>query len=136
MKQKIISIQYYLFLYIITAVACSSCSDVLEYKKRVAGRYYLIEDNSKNYLGLYYKTSSGDFIGRIPATVLEYGFNDSYIVAKCMKSNVINYYIINRKNDSDYAELKDVLIASSISEADYMKTWSKRLDIKLNKVRK
>ena len=100
----------------------SSCTDVFIHKKNIVGQYYLIETENIKGLSIYYKTSDGDFIGRIPANVLSYGFNDSFIVVKNIKLNQVLYYILNRGKDFDYAEQQNYLIIPPLTENEYKKS--------------
>lgn len=110
-----------------------SCNDLFSYKKNIVGKYYLMETETKNGLAIYYKTNDGDFIGRIPANVLSYGFNDSFIVTKNKELNLELYYILNRTKDFDYAEQKDFLITQPLTEKEYNEMWKLRLQIDINK---
>lgn len=109
-----------------------SCGDLFSPKKEIVGRYYLMEPESENGLAIYYKTSDGDYIGRIPAKVLEYGFNDSFIVAKCEKNTSISYYLVQRNLDSNYTEPRDFL-AGPLSEKEFNERWRSRLKIRFTK---
>ena len=69
---------------------------------RIVNDYYLIEVDTKNDMAIYYKTSSGEFINKIPPTVVEYGHADPFLVAKVRDmKGAFNYYIVNMKKDFD-----------------------------------
>ena len=87
------------------------CGDLWEYEKNVYGNYYLVGQDTKDNISLYYKTEGGDYIKRIPSKVKEYAIiGDSLIVAKIIDSGTIRYYILNMKLDSVFAEKKEFLI--------------------------
>ena len=110
-----------------------SCGDLLSYREKITGNYYLMETDTKNDLAIYYKTNDGDFIGRIPSLILEYGFNDSFLIAKSKKNDSVRYYIINRNKDSDYADQKDFLIGTPITEKEFIEKWRGRVKINFTK---
>lgn len=87
------------------------CGDMRERKKNIYGKYYLVESDIKNNFSICYKTKDGDFIGRIPNKVKEYAIiGDSLIVTKTLDVNVIKCYLLEIKNDSDYAEKEQFLM--------------------------
>lgn len=118
--------------YLLISLFIVGCGDIFNYKKKITGQYYLIEIDTKENVSICYETKDGDCIGRIPATVLEYGFSDSFIAAKSKQNNIVSHYIINRKRDSDYADKKDFLIGPQ-SEQEFNEE-RKRINIELIKV--
>jgi len=114
-------------------ISLFSCGDLFSYSKNITGKYYLMETDTKNDLAIYYKTNDGDFIGRIPSPILEYGFNDSFLIAKCKKNDTVKYYILNRSKDSDYADQQDFLMGNPLTEKDFIEKWQKRLKINFSK---
>lgn len=122
-----------LIICILVTSTIFSCGDLFSFEKKIVDKYYLMETDSKEDLAIYYKTSDGDYVGRIPAKVLEYGFNDSVIVAKCKKNNSINYYIVHRNQDSNYADQKDFL-TGPLSEKEFNEEWHQRLKMNFIKV--
>jgi hypothetical protein len=100
---------FYVFalLFLILIVGCG---DVWDRKKNIYGKYYLVESEEKDNFSICYKTKDGDFIGRIPNKVKEYVIiGDSLIVTKTLEVNVIKCYLLEIKNDSDYAENEQFL---------------------------
>jgi|LauGreDrversion4_2_1035121.scaffolds.fasta_scaffold960524_1 hypothetical protein len=86
------------------------CGDMRERKKNIYGKYYLVESEEKDNFSICYKTKDGDFIGRIPNKVKEYVIiGDSLIVTKTLEVNVIKCYLLEIKNDSDYADKEQFL---------------------------
>ena len=66
-------------------------------------------ENEIGDMSVWFKSSQGDFVRRIPEKVLEYGVNDGEM----------RVYLINRKNDSHFAEPKDYLSGPfSLSQFD------------------
>lgn len=100
------------------------------YEKKIANGYYLIGVDTKDYLTISRRLSNGDYIGRIPAKVLEYGIVDSLIVGKTEKKGVINYYILNIQKDSEYAHEEDFLIGP-LTENEFNRQWQSRLNVHL-----
>ena len=102
------------------------------YKKKIADDYYLIGVDLKDYLSIDRKLNQGDYIGRIPAKILEYGIEDSFIVGKSEQKGLVGYYILNMQKDHDYAHEEDFLIGP-LSEDDYNKYWHDKLKVRLKK---
>lgn len=120
-------------VFILMIMTLISCGDIFSYSKKITDKYYLIETETKNDFAIYYKTNDGDFIGRIPSPILEYGFNDSFLIAKCKKNYSVQYYVVNRNKDSDYADQKDFLIGNPITEKEFIEKWQERLKINFSK---
>jgi hypothetical protein len=106
------------------------------YEKQVTGKYYIIGVDTKDDLGLSYKLSSGDYIGKAPGLLLQYGFNDTFLVAKTQnyKTGNPSYYIIDMTKDSELAH-EETFRVGPLSEDKYNQTWRQRLDIKLKDVK-
>ena len=96
----------FLFFFLVFLNSCSSFS----YEKKITGKYFLIGVDAQDYLNISRKLSNGDYIGRVPANVLEYKIIDSFIVAKSEEKGAFRYYIVNMQKDSDYAQESDFLI--------------------------
>jgi hypothetical protein len=127
MKIKIITVFAFSILF-------ASCGDLLNYKKEIRGNYYLVEGDSNKDISIYYKTKDGDFIKKIPGSVLQYGINDSFIVAKSQDYNRRQfYYIINMTKDFDLA-IEENFRVGPISEFEYLEKWQSRLKIKFIKI--
>jgi len=117
-----------------TSTYCLSCGDMLNKKIKISGNYYLLENEFRGGLSVYFRSSEGDFVERIPARVVEYGFDDNFIIAKCSVDDTIKIYIIDRKKDSHFAEPVDYLTGPfNISQYDSM-DHSRNLRIKFNKI--
>jgi hypothetical protein len=94
----------------------------------------LVEDEmTNNDFGIYYKTSEGDFINRVPAPVIKYGYNDSFIIAETQKAQ---YYIINLSKDFEFADPVNFLECPVLSKDDFMLKWENRVSIKFKEVNK
>ncbi|NHM08385.1 hypothetical protein G4D82_14265 [Flavobacterium sp. CYK-4] len=117
-----------LFLICIFLVACNS----FEIEKKVVGKYYVIKNEGITTLN--YKLENGAYVGKIPATLIEYGFNQKYIVGKTVDTNnLISYYIILREKDFDLA-IEDNFRIGPIAEDEYTRNWKRKLKIKLYKI--
>ncbi|WP_207435986.1 hypothetical protein [Sabulibacter ruber] len=105
------------------------------YKEQVTGKYYIIGVDTKDDLSLRYKLDNGDFVGKAPGQILQYGYNDTLIVAKTQYnySGQPSFYLINMLKDSDYAHEEDFQIGP-ISEEEFNSKWNQRLNIKLEDV--
>ena len=90
------------------------------YERKIANDYYLIGVDTEDYLTISRKLSNGDYIGRVPAKVLEYGVVDSFIVAKSQSNPkaAIRYYIVNMQKDSEYAHEEEFLIGP-LTESEF-----------------
>ena len=102
------------------------------YEKKLVDGYYLIGVDSRDYLTISRKLSNGDYIGRVPAKVLEYGIIDSFIVAKSEQRGVISYYIVNMQKDSEYAHEEEFLIGP-LTEDEFNEQWQTKVNIPLKK---
>ncbi|MEO5945731.1 MAG: hypothetical protein ABIP79_02865 [Chitinophagaceae bacterium] len=114
-------------LFLISFLSCG-----FAYQKHVTGKYYIIGVDSKDDLGLSYKLSSGDYIGKAPGQLLQYGFNDTFLVAKTQidKATSPSYYIIDMTKDSELAH-EEVFRVGPLTEEEYNRTWKQNLNIQL-----
>jgi hypothetical protein len=103
-------------------------------RKHIVGKYYLFEEESGLDYSIRYKLKSGDYIGRIPAKVIEFGWNDSLLVAKTDQHGKLSVFIINMKADSDFAEDATYLLDMPQTESEYLNKWQNNLHIKFEKV--
>jgi hypothetical protein len=112
-------------------IAAQSCGFVVE--EHITGPYYVISVDTDNDLEIAYRLETGDYIGRIPAKVVEVGFNDSLLIGKSIDAkNFSKYYLIDRKRDYDLAKEDEYLI-DTLSEYEYRMNRN-LLSIRLNKV--
>jgi hypothetical protein len=111
----------------------TSCS--FAYQKHVTGQYYIIGVDSKDDLTLSYYLNDGNFIGKAPPRLIEYGYDDTFLVAKVLEygNSYPTYYIIDMTKDSDNA-LEETFRVGPISETEYNSTWKLKLNIKMNSV--
>jgi len=102
------------------------------YEKQVTGNYYIIGVDTKTDLGLSYKLSSGDYVGKVPGQLLQYGFNDTFLVAKTKeyKDRSSSYYIVDMTKDSELA-LEEIFRVGPLTEEEYNQIWKQRLNIEL-----
>ena len=96
-----------IFLVCALFIGCSnfvSCG--FAYEKRITGKYYIIGVDTRDEHGLSYNLGGGSFIGRAPGQLIEYGFNDTFLVAKTIAdwNARAEYYIIDLSKDSEYAQ--------------------------------
>jgi|ERR1035437_782866 hypothetical protein len=99
--------------------------------EHIVGPYYLVEVDTKNDLDISYELKNGDYVGKIPSTILEYGFNDSFLIAKTKDySDQIQYYIVDRRKDFDLAHEEDFRIGP-ISQNEFLNSWKDRLKIRM-----
>ena len=75
------------------------------YEKQITGNYYIIGVDSKDDISLSYRLRSGDYVGKAPGQLLEYGYNETFLVAKTQEFNNNNpsFYIIDMTKDSELA---------------------------------
>ncbi len=107
-------------------ISCQS----LSYEKNIIDKYYLIGVDMRNHLIISRKLSTGDYIGRVPGDVTEFGVTDSFIVAKSESNGLVRYFIINMKKDSEYA-LEEEFLIGPLTEKQYIEEWGGRLEITL-----
>jgi hypothetical protein len=90
------------------------------YEKQVTGKYYIVGVDSKVDLGLSYKLGSGDYVGKAPGQLLQYGFNDTFLVAKTQEYNndTSYFYIINMTKDSELAH-EETFRIGPLTEAEH-----------------
>lgn len=114
-------------LLLITFLSCD-----FNNKKHVIGNYFIIENDTKKDFTLSYKLSTGDFIGKAPGQLLQYGLNDTFLVAKTQQYNDNSplYYIIDMTKDSEFAH-EEIFRIGPITEIEYNKSWKQRLNIEL-----
>ncbi len=103
------------YFVLINIVSCG-----FAYEKRITGRYYIVGVDSKEELSLNYKLGGGSYIGKAPGQLREYGFNDTFLVAKTedYDSGDEVYYVIDMRKDSEYAH-EEVFRVGPISEDDF-----------------
>ena len=100
------------------------------YEEQITGNYYVISGDTETHLSLSYRLSSGDYIGKAPGILLEYGHNDTFLVAKTQnyKDKYPSYYIIDMSEDSELAH-EEIFRVGPINEEEYNKTWKQALGI-------
>jgi hypothetical protein len=118
----------FLFVFIILSY---SCGDIFATRNKIIRNYYLFEEDASSDFSIRYKLKSGDYIGRVPAKIIEYGYKDSVLVAKCFQYGRIKYYVLNMKSDFEFADEKDYLIDTFSNEGLFFKKWA---NVKLKKV--
>lgn len=101
------------------------CSCGFAYEKQVIGKYYIVGVDTRDDLHLSYQLSSGDYAGRAPGRLLQYGFNDTFLVAITH-----GYYIIDMTKDSEVAHEENFRIGP-LTEEQYQQAWRERLNIPL-----
>jgi hypothetical protein len=128
-------IKTYVFLFLISAgVLIDACGDIIRLKRKLVKDYYLMEEDGTIDRGIYYNPEGDVYIGRIPAKVVAYGFNDTVLVAKQVDHKGKKLiYIISMKADSPYAEDSTYLL-DTLSEAGYLKKWDEKLHVKFKTV--
>lgn len=120
MKKSVIVVAYMLLL-----VLGISCGDMFESRKQIIGKYYLVETDTKDNVTISYKIEQGDYIGRIAPRVQEYAvIGDSLIAGKSLQAGVIQFYVINIKSDSEYAEKSSYLVGP-MTENEFNSTYGK-----------
>jgi hypothetical protein len=107
------------------------------YEERIIGKYYITGVETKNDLGLSYKLSSGDYVGKAPGRLLQYGFNDTFLVAKTQeyKKGSPSYYIIVMTKDAELAH-EETFRVGPLTEEEYTQKWKQRLNIQLKDVKR
>ena len=83
-------------------ILCFSCGFV--YEKHLTRNYYIIGVDSNEELSLSYKLNAGNFVGKAPGQILEYGFNDTFLVAKTrenLKPEPLFYIIASGRSRPD-----------------------------------
>ena len=134
-KLKIKDLTWFSFFFFILLTSIFACGFV--YEKHLTGHYYIIGVDSNEDLSLSYKIDSDSFVGKAPGELLEYGFNDTFLVAKTKEYSrpEPQYYIIDMTKDSALA-LEEKFRVGPVSELDYDKMWRSRLNVVLKKVQK
>ena len=112
------------------------CSCGFAYEKRIRGKYYIIGVDTEEDLGLSYKLGSGDYVGKAPGQLLQYGNNDTFLVAKTQayKNSNQAFYIIDMTKDSELA-LEETFRIGPLTEEEYNRSWKQKLNIQLNDVK-
>jgi hypothetical protein len=110
-----------------------SCGDIFAKRRNIVGNYYLYEEEGISEYSIRYKLKNGDYIGRIPAPVVEYGWTDSILVVKSKRDTIGEVYIINMKKDSEFAEESEYLI-EILNYEKFDNSWQKKLKIKFKRV--
>ncbi len=118
-------------LLIVFIILFYSCGDIFATRNKITGNYYLFEEDASSDFSIRYKLKSGDYIGRVPAKIIEYGYKDSVLAAKCIQYGRIKFYVLNMKSDFEFADEKDYLIDTFSNEVEFAKRWA---NIKLKKV--
>lgn len=115
------------------ALIYTSCGFV--YKKHIIGKYYIIGVDTDAEVSLSYQLSSGNFIGKAPERLIEYGYNDTFIVAKTQEydKHEPTYYLIDMTKDSELAH-EDKFRIGPLSETSFDSIWKSRLKINMNKI--
>jgi hypothetical protein len=124
----------YISLFVLLFINLISCDFV--YEKQVTGKYYIIGVDTETDLKLGYKLRSGDYVGRAPGQILQFGFNDTFLIAKT-KENINSqsvYYIIDMTKDHEYAK-EETFRAGPLTEEVFNKTWKQKLNIQLRDVK-
>ena len=121
-----------LILLVVTIFLLNLYSCGFAYEKRIKNQYYIIGVDDEKERELSYKLSSGDYVGRAPGQLLQYGISDSFLVVKTQGhiGDSLTFYIINMNKDSELA-LEENFRVGPISEEEYYRTWNPRLNIKL-----
>lgn len=108
----------------------ASCN--LAYRKQVKGKYYIVGTDSKENLTLSYELKSGDYVGKVPGRLLQYGHNDTFLVAKTQ--DPVNgkpaYWVINMVKDSESAHEEEFRVGP-LTDQEYKRIWEPRLNIEL-----
>ena len=108
-----------------------SC-DGVEYKEHIVGNYYIIK--SEGQIDLSYKLEKGAYVGKVPSNIVEYGFNQKYIIAKTRNSNKsYSFFIIDRAKDFGSA-IEENFRIGPITEIQFEKNWREKLNIELHEV--
>jgi hypothetical protein len=128
-KNKIF-IPFSLGIGILFTASLGSCG--FAYDKKIIGKYHIIGVDTKTDLSLSYVLNSGDGLGKAPGRIKQYGFNDTFLVAKTLgyRDTVASYYIIDMHKDSEIAEEK-IFRVGPLTEEEYNRSWKKRLNIQL-----
>ena len=115
---------------IFLVVFISSCG--FAYEKHVIGKYYIIGVDTKDDLSLSYNLGNGDYIGKAPGRILQYGFDDTVLVAKTQEAHKANpsYYVIDMRKDSG-AALEETFRIGPLDENEYLNGWHPKLHIQL-----
>lgn len=100
------------------------------------GKYYVIGVDTKEDLSLSYKLSSGDYVGKAPGQLLQFGFNDTFLIARTQENNNSNpsYYIIDMTKDFELAH-EEAFRIGPLTEEEYARAWKQRLKIQLRDVK-
>jgi len=119
---------------ILFGLGFARCDSGLAHEKHITGKYYII-GLSDNDLALSYEIGNGNYIGKAPNQLTEYGFNDTFIVAKSKEDNVLyhTYYIIDMTKDSELA-LEETFRIGPLAEKDFDSLWKQRLNIVMKKI--
>jgi hypothetical protein len=82
------------FLIAATLTTLVSCLDSFVYEKQIVNKYYLLGADSKRHIGVYLRLRGGDYIGRVPDSVVEYAaYRDSLLITRNRSSNGRKYYL-------------------------------------------
>jgi hypothetical protein len=115
----------YIILLSIFLQSCIGWGDLLADRKRIVGKYYLIQGNTEEY-SLAFDLGNGGFIGRGPSNemLVAYAYDDSFFIVKTRaytRPNV-TYTVINWKKDDGYNKDKELYL-DTIPENLYKISW-------------
>ena len=112
------------------------CTCGFAYEKQITDKYYVIGVDTEGELGLSYKLGSGDYVGKAPGRLLQYGNNATFLVAKTQESKNSNpaFYIIDMAKDSELAQ-EETFRIGPLTEEEYNRSWNQKLNIQLKVVK-
>ena len=125
MRNRIIFSAGAIFLFFVFA-----CGDIFSKKTHIVGPYYLTDGETQGNFSIYFLTSNGNLIQKVPARVKEYGYFDSILVAKVVEKNDKElYYIINMSKDYDVAK-EHLFRLGPIDSASFKQSFTTQPKIK------
>ena len=112
----------------------TSCGFV--FKEHITGKYYAIGVDTRFDVSLSYENSRGEYSGKAPGRLLEYGYNDSFLVARTEEYSKVNssYYIIDMTKDSELAHDETFRIGP-LSRKDFDSIWNRKLAIEMKSIK-
>ena len=115
----------YIILLSLFLHSCIGLGDMFAGKKRIVGKYYLIQGDTEEY-HLAFDLGNGGFIGRSPSNALlvGYAYDDSLFIFKTKDYTrpSITYTVINWKKDNGYSHDKELYL-DTIPENLYKTSW-------------
>jgi predicted Zn-dependent protease len=105
------------------------CGNVRD--EHIAGPYYVIATDVSYKTRISYRLPDGNTIGRIPAAVVAYGFDERYILAEVKSSSVSTrsmFYYIDRAKDSRFAD-PSTCVTGPLTTAELRSEASHRVTI-------